>query len=83
MADGLLPFVALLWLPLAVLVLARWLRMSRDLSWARYLAGAAAVVTVAGAVASGIQVARIGNSGARTAWHGVVTPSGQVSGPHH
>jgi uncharacterized membrane protein len=83
MADGLLPFVALLWLALAVLVLARWLRKSREVSWARYLAGAAAVVTVAGAAASGIQVARIGDSGARAAWHGVATSSGPVSGPHH
>lgn len=83
MADGLLPFMALLWLALAALVVARWLRTSRDLTWARYLAGAAAVVTVAGAVASGIQVARIGDSGARAAWHGVATSSGSVSGPHH
>lgn len=83
MADGLLPGVALLWLALVVLVLARWLRTSRDLNWARYLAAAAAVVTVAGAVASGIQVARIGDSGARAAWHGVAGSSGQTSGPHH
>jgi hypothetical protein len=83
MADGLLPFMALRWLALAALVLARWLRTSRDISWARYLAGAAAVVTVAGAVASGIQVVRIGDSGARAAWHGVATSSGQMSGPHH
>ena len=81
MAEGLLPFMALLWLALAGLIVARRLRDSR--SWARYLAGAAAVVAVVGAVASGVQVARIGDSGARAAWHGVATSSGQVSGPHH
>src|SRR4051794_5298593 len=73
MADGLLPFMALLWLGLAALVAARWLRMSRDVSWSKYLAGAAAVVAVAGAIASGVQVVRIGDSGARAAWHGVAT----------
>jgi hypothetical protein len=83
MADGLLPFMAVLWLALAVLVLARWLRTSRGKEWARFLAGAAVVLTMAGAVASGIQVVRIGDSGSRAAWHGVANSSGQVSGPHH
>jgi hypothetical protein len=83
MADGLLPFMALLWGALAVLVGARWLKVARDVDWAKYLAGAAAVVAVAGAVASGVQVVRIGDSGARAAWHGVNTSSGHVSGPHH
>jgi uncharacterized membrane protein len=83
MADGLLPFVGLLWLGLAVLVAARWVGATREVSWPRYLAGGAAVVAVVGAVASGVQVARIGDSGARAAWHGVATSSGQVSGPHH
>jgi uncharacterized membrane protein len=83
MADGLLPFVTLLWLGLAVMIAVRRLGESRDVSWSRYLAGAAAVVAVVGAVASGVQVVRIGDSGARAAWHGVATTSGQVSGPHH
>ncbi|WP_329249070.1 hypothetical protein OG417_02500 [Actinoallomurus sp. NBC_01490] len=83
MADGLLPFVGLLWLALAVLVAARRLGATRGVSWTRYVAGGAAVVAVIGAVASGVQVARIGDSGARAAWHGVATTSGQVSGPHH
>jgi len=78
MADGLLPFMGLLWLGLVALIVAR--RMSAG--WSRYLAGVAAVVAVAGAIASGVQVARIGDSGARAAWHGVAT-SGNVSGPHH
>lgn len=82
MANGLLPFVALLWLALAVLVGARVLRHSRNIDWAKYLVGVAAVAVVAGAVASGVQVARIGDSGARAAWHGVATSNG-ASGPHH
>jgi hypothetical protein len=83
MADGLLPFMAVLWLGLLTLVVARWLSASRGVSWTRYLAGGAAVVAVVGAVASGVQVARIGDSGARAAWHGVATSSGDVAGPHH
>jgi hypothetical protein len=82
MAEGLLPFVALLWLGLAVLVTARRLGATRGATWTRYVAGGAAVVAVIGAVASGVQVARIGDSGARATWHGVAT-SNQVSGPHH
>jgi hypothetical protein len=83
MADGLLPFMALLWLALAVLVGGRRLRPSRNVSWPKYLATSAAVVTVAAAVASGVQVARIGDSGARAAWHGVGTSSGHASAPRH
>lgn len=81
MADGLLPFVALLWLALAALVAVRVLWSNRD--WARFLIGAAVIVAVVGAVASGVQVARIGDSGARAAWHGVATSPGRASGPHH
>jgi hypothetical protein len=51
-------------------------------SWTRYLAGGAAVIAAMGAVASGVQVARVGDSGARAAWHGVATSSGHVAGPH-
>jgi hypothetical protein len=83
MADGLLPFVALLWLALAVLVGARWLGERRGIGWSKYLIAGAAVAAVAGAIASGVQVARIGDSGARAAWHGVATSPGQVTGPHH
>lgn len=84
MADGLLPFAALLWLGLAVLVLARWYGRSRNVDWAKYLTAAAAVVAVVGAVASGVQVMRIGHSGADAAWHGVATSSsGHASGTDH
>jgi hypothetical protein len=80
MADGLLPFMALLWLALVVLVGVRWLGVSRNVRWSRYLTGGAAVLIVAGAVASGVQVARIGDSGARAAWHDVIPSSAQASG---
>jgi predicted membrane protein DUF2231 len=83
MADGLLPFMALLWLALAVLLGARWIGASRGVSWSRYLAGGAAVVAVAGSIASGVQVARIGDSGAQAAWHGVASSAGRGAGPHH
>ena len=82
MADGLLPFVALLWLALAVLVGVRWLGASRTVSWSKYLTGGAAVLIVAGAVAGGVQVARIGDSGARAAWHDVIPSSANASIPH-
>jgi hypothetical protein len=83
MADGLLPFAFLLWLGLAVLVFARWYGRTRNVDWAKYLTGAAAVLAVAGAIASGIQVTRIGHSGAEAAWHGVATSSGHASGTNH
>jgi hypothetical protein len=83
MADGLLPFMALLWLAMAAIIAARWLGTHRGVTWSRYLAGGAAVVAVAGSIASGVQVVRIGDSGSRAAWHGVTTSSGETSGPHH
>ncbi|MEV0406742.1 DUF2231 domain-containing protein [Actinoallomurus sp. NPDC050550] len=83
MADGLLPFAALLWLGLAVLVFVRWYGAKRNVQWGRYLTVAAAIVAVVGAVASGVQVARIGHSGAAAAWHGVDTSSsGQAARGH-
>ncbi|MCO5968647.1 DUF2231 domain-containing protein [Actinoallomurus soli] len=83
MADGLLPFAALLWLGLAALVFMRWYAARQDMRFARYLTVAAAVVAVVGAVASGVQVVRIGHSGASAAWHGVATSSGDSAGRHH
>lgn len=79
MADGLLPFVIVLWLALAVLVANKWL--APRFSWYRIVGVAAAVVVVLAAVGSGVQVARIGDSGARAAWQGVAT--GQASGVRH
>lgn len=83
MADGLLPFAGLLWLGLAVLVFARWYGARKNVQWGKYLTVAAAVVAVVGAVASGVQVTRIGHSGAQAAWHGVTTSSGNASGTNH
>ncbi|MCO5993149.1 DUF2231 domain-containing protein [Actinoallomurus rhizosphaericola] len=83
MADGLLPFAGLLWLGLAVLVFMRWYSARRTVQWGRYLTVAAAVVAVVGAVASGVQVVRIGHSGASAAWHGVATSSEDSAGRHH
>jgi hypothetical protein len=83
MADGLLPFAGLLWLGLAVLVFVRWYSGRRTVQWGRYLTVAAAVVAVVGAVASGVQVVRIGHSGASAAWHGVATSSRDSAGRHH
>src|SRR5256885_3050920 len=78
MADGLLPFVIALWLALALLVGARRPRRARDANWPKLVVGAAAAVTVLAAVASGVQVIRIGDSGARAAWHGVGNSSSRV-----
>jgi hypothetical protein len=76
--------MAVLWLGLAGLVMAGALGRARGVRWSRYLAAGAAVVAVAGAIASGVQVVRIGDSGSRAAWHGVATTSSEHgSGPHH
>lgn len=81
MADGLLPFVIVLWVALAVLVADKWL--AKRLSWHRIAGVAAAVVVVLAAVGSGVQVARIGDSGARAAWHGVASSAHHASGARH
>ena len=80
MADGLLPFVIVLWLGLAALVAGRFLA-DRGRNVPRFAVPAAAVVLVLGALGSAVQVARIGDSGARAAWHGVATAG--AAGPHH
>src|SRR5256885_12728004 len=80
MADGLLPFVIVLWLALVALVGAR---RARGANWAKFAVGGAAAVTVLAALASGVQVVRIGDSGAPAAWHGVDTSSGRVLAPPH
>jgi uncharacterized membrane protein len=80
LADQMLPIMVVFWLGLTALVVVSRLGALRDMSWAKYVVGAAAVVTVVGAVASGVQVARIGDSGARAAWHDVW--SGHEAGPH-
>lgn len=78
MADGLLPFMAVLWIALAVLVADKWL--ASRISWHKIAGVAAAVVVVLAAVGSGVQVVRIGDSGARAAWQGVASSAHQVGG---
>jgi len=86
MADGLLPFMALLWLALALLVGVRWYgryRAAGRTRLASYVGIGAAVITVAAGVGSAVQVVRIGHSGSEAAWHGVATSSARSAGPHH
>jgi hypothetical protein len=86
MAEGLLPFTALLWLALAVMVGIGWYgryRSAGRTKAASYVAIGAAVITVAASAGSGIQVVRIGHSGSEAAWHGVATTPARSSGPHH
>lgn len=81
MADGLLPFVAALWVALAVLVAVRRYGAVARFRWAPHVGVGAAVIILAASVGSGIQVVRIGHSGSEAAWHGVATTSGLVRLP--
>ncbi|MEV4256001.1 DUF2231 domain-containing protein [Spirillospora sp. NPDC049652] len=80
LADGLLPLVAGLWLGLAALVAVAWYarRAASAPRWATLVTVAAAVLTVGASAAAGVQVVRIGHSGAKAVWHDV--GSGQASG---
>jgi len=77
MGDQLLPFAALLWLALAALVGIDLLARFRGIrpGWFKVLGVAASAVAVLAAIGSGVQVVRIGHSGAQAAWHGVATSS--------
>lgn len=79
MADGLLPFVIVLWLALAALVAGQLPAIRRRVP--RFAVPAVAVVLVLAGIASAAQVVRIGDSGARAAWHGVA--SAGTAGPRH
>lgn len=81
MADGLLPFMGVLWLALVVLVASRWL--ADRISWHKIAGVVAAVVVFLAAIGSAVQVARIGDSGARAAWHGVASSDHAATGAHH
>lgn len=90
MADGLLPFMALLWLALAALVGVRWYGRRyeaagrpRPTRLTSYVGIGAAVITVAAGLGSTVQIVRIGHSGSEAAWHGVATSSARSAGPHH
>ncbi|HEU5155581.1 MAG TPA: DUF2231 domain-containing protein [Streptosporangiaceae bacterium] len=83
MAEGLLPFMAVLWLSLAVLVGVRWYGAAARARWTSYIGVGAAAVTIAASVGSAVQVVRIGHSGSEAAWHGVATSSTRGGGPNH
>lgn len=76
LADGLLPFMVVLWLALAGLVGSRVLA-GRGWSVPGFVVPVVAVVLVLAAAGSAVQVVRIGESGARAAWHGVATGAGR------
>lgn len=82
MADGLLPFVGLLWLALAVLVFAPLIKQHL-FRLPRIMTPVVAAVVVLAAAGSLVQVVRIGDSGARAAWHGVASAHGTASGARH
>ncbi|MEV5573238.1 DUF2231 domain-containing protein [Spirillospora sp. NPDC052269] len=73
LADGLLPLVAGVWLALAVIVAVAWYsrRATSAPRWATAVTVVAAVLTVGAAAATGVQVVRIGHSGAKAVWHDV------------
>ncbi|WP_034485729.1 DUF2231 domain-containing protein [Actinomadura oligospora] len=80
LADGLLPLVAGVWLALAVIVAVAWYsRRGTDAGsggagaarWTTVVTVAAAVAAVGASVATGVQVVRIGHSGAKAVWHDV------------
>jgi hypothetical protein len=86
LGDQLLPFVALLWLALAAFVGIDLLGRRRGVrpGWFKVVGVAASVVAVLAAVGSGVQVVRIGDSGAKAVWHGVATTShGSANAGNH
>ena len=72
LADGLLPWVALLVVAAALMFARDRLgRRSDEVAMPRWIAGALIVIALVGAVGTGVQVGRIGHSGAEAAWSGV------------
>lgn len=74
LADMLLPLAGAMWLGLAVLTgvgLYARRKPAAAPRWAGVATVAAAVLAVGGAAASGVQVVRIGHSGADAVWHDV------------
>jgi hypothetical protein len=57
----------------SLLLLVVHLRESRQRPLGRPLVALVAVLTIAASVAAGVQVYRIGESGARAAWGGIVS----------
>lgn len=73
LADGLLPLVAGVWIALAIMVGTAWLSRRGESvpRWATVVTVVAAVLTIVSSAAAGVQVVRIGHSGAKAAWHDV------------
>ncbi|WP_141580117.1 DUF2231 domain-containing protein [Actinomadura sp. WMMA1423] len=83
LGDTLLPLVAGLWVALALLVaVGVYARRNTDRPprWTKAVTLVAAVLTVGAAVATGVQVARIGHSGAKAVWHDVGSGGGGGGG---
>jgi uncharacterized membrane protein len=78
LGDTLLPLAAGLWVALALLIgVGIYARRNADQPprWTKAVTGAAIVLTLGTAVATGVQVARIGHSGAKAVWHDAGTGS--------
>ncbi|GGQ35719.1 putative membrane protein [Actinomadura coerulea] len=74
LGDTLLPLVAALWVALAVIVaVGLYLRRKTDRppNWTKAVTLVAVVVAIGAAVVSGVQVVRIGHSGAKAVWSDV------------
>ncbi|GAA0285978.1 hypothetical protein GCM10009527_097330 [Actinomadura nitritigenes] len=74
LADMLLPLAGVMWLGLAVMTGVGWYARRESAAaprWAGAVTVAAAVLAIGGAAASGVQVVRIGHSGANAVWHDV------------
>lgn len=72
LGDTLLPLVAALWLALALMVaVGLYVRRTADRppSWTKAVTMVAIVLTVGAAAGTGVQVVRIGHSGAQAVWH--------------
>ena len=72
LADGLLPWVILLVVAAALMFAKDRLGHRGDeAAMPRWIAGALIVIALVGALGTGVQVGRIGHSGAEAAWSGV------------
>lgn len=74
LGDTLLPLVAALWVALAVIVAIGFhvrRKTERPPNWTKAVTLVAVVIAVGAAVVSGVQVVRIGHSGAKAVWSDV------------
>ncbi|MES9538857.1 MULTISPECIES: DUF2231 domain-containing protein [unclassified Actinomadura] len=83
LGDTLLPLAAGLWVALALLIgVGLYARRNADRPprWTGAVTVVAIVLTVGTSVATGVQVARIGHSGAKAVWHDAGTGSKDSDG---